>query len=92
MESLLGAVVGGFLLAFVTVGLQYILPQNLLDFRQAFVFVIVILVLLFRPQGLIQGVHSRFIQTVSYEGFALKPPFNTIDDHHISASQRSITL
>jgi branched-chain amino acid transport system permease protein len=59
MESLLGAVVGGFLLAFVTVGLQYILPQNLLDFRQAFVFVIVILVLLFRPQGLIQGVHSR---------------------------------
>jgi branched-chain amino acid transport system permease protein len=59
MESLMGAVVGGFLLAFLTVGLQYVLPQNLLDFRQAFVFVIVILVLLFRPQGLIQGVHSR---------------------------------
>ena len=59
MESLLGAVVGGFLLAFLTVGLQYILPQNLLDFRQAFVFVVVILMLLFRPQGLIQGLHSR---------------------------------
>lgn len=55
MESLLGAVVGGFVLAFLTVGLQMILPQNLLDFRQAIVFLIVILVLLFRPQGLIGG-------------------------------------
>ncbi len=59
MESLVGAVVGGFLLGFLTVGLQFILPQNLLDFRQAFVFFIVILVLLFRPQGLIQGAYSR---------------------------------
>jgi branched-chain amino acid transport system permease protein len=58
MESLLGAVVGGFLLAFLTVGLQFILPQELLDFRQAFTFFIVILVLLFRPQGLVQGSHS----------------------------------
>lgn len=55
MESLVGAVVGGFLLGFLTVGLQAVLPQNLLDFRQAFVFLIVILVLLFRPQGLIGG-------------------------------------
>ncbi len=55
MESLIGAVVGGYLLGFLTVGLQIILPQALLDFRQAFTFAIVILVLLFRPQGLIRG-------------------------------------
>ncbi|MEM7127596.1 MAG: branched-chain amino acid ABC transporter permease [Chloroflexota bacterium] len=52
MESLLGAVVGGFALGFLTVGLQMVLPQSMLDFRQAFVFLIVILVLLFRPEGL----------------------------------------
>jgi branched-chain amino acid transport system permease protein len=55
MESLAGAVVGGYLLGFLTVGLQFLLPQRLLDYRQAFVFAIVILVLLFRPQGLIRG-------------------------------------
>ena len=59
MESLVGAVVGGFLLGILTVGLQSVLPQNLLDFRQAVVFAIVILVLLFRPQGLIQGKYAR---------------------------------
>ena len=59
MESLVGAVVGGFLLGILTVGLQSVLPQNLLDFRQALVFGIVILVLLFRPQGLIQGKYAR---------------------------------
>jgi len=56
--SLTGAVVGGYVLAFVTVALNTILPQELLDFRQAFVFLIVILVLLFRPQGLVSGKQS----------------------------------
>ncbi|MCK6628283.1 MAG: branched-chain amino acid ABC transporter permease [Anaerolineae bacterium] len=59
MESLTGAVVGGYLLGFLTVGLQLLLPQELLDFRQAFIFGIVILMLLFRPQGLIQAGASR---------------------------------
>jgi branched-chain amino acid transport system permease protein len=58
LESLTGAVVGGYLLGFLTVGLQLLLPQVLLDYRQAFVFAIVILVLLFRPQGLIGGNYS----------------------------------
>jgi len=58
MESLIGAVVGGYLLGFLTIGLQLLLPQELLDYRQAFTFAIVILVLLFRPQGLISGKHS----------------------------------
>ena len=58
MESLTGAVVGGYLLGFVNVGLQLMLPQGLLDYRDAFTFSIVILVLLFRPQGLIRGTYS----------------------------------
>jgi len=58
MESLTGAVVGGYLLGFVNIGLQLLLPQELLDYRDAFTFVIVILVLLFRPQGLIRGTYS----------------------------------
>lgn len=59
MESLTGAVVGGYLLGLLTVGLQLLLPQELLDFRQAFIFGIVILVLLFRPQGLIGATQAR---------------------------------
>src|SRR5574341_1034791 len=59
MGSLTGAAVGGYLLGFVTITLNTLLPQELLDFRQAFVFAIVILVLLFRPQGLISGAYSR---------------------------------
>ncbi len=51
--SLTGAVVGGYLLGFLTVALNSVLPQGMLEFRQAFVFAIVILVLLIRPQGLI---------------------------------------
>jgi branched-chain amino acid transport system permease protein len=55
MNSLPGAVIGGYLIGFLTVGLQLILPQSLLEFRQAFLFTIVILVLLFRPGGLISN-------------------------------------
>jgi branched-chain amino acid transport system permease protein len=58
MGSLTGAVVGGYLLGFLTIGLNTVLPQGLLDFRQAFLFGIVILLLLFRPQGLISGTQS----------------------------------
>ena len=46
MRSLQGAVVGGFLLAFIDTGLNYSLPQNLLVFRDAFTFSLVILILL----------------------------------------------
>lgn len=59
MDSLTGAVLGGYLLGFITIGLQLLLPQRLLDYRQAFTFLIVILVLLFRPQGLVGGTISR---------------------------------
>ncbi len=53
MDSLVGAVIGGYIIGFITVGLQIFLPQDLLDFQQAFLFIIVIFVLLFKPDGLI---------------------------------------
>jgi len=55
MRSLQGAVLGGFLLAFIDTGLNYSLPQELLKFRDAFTFSLVILILLWRPQGLMKG-------------------------------------
>lgn len=58
MRSLPGAVLGGFLLALIDTTLNYMLPQDLLKFRDAFTFSLVILILLWRPQGLIRGPAS----------------------------------
>jgi branched-chain amino acid transport system permease protein len=55
MTNLLGAVVGGYLYGIVYSLLSLWLPQYLLDYREAFMFLIVILILLFRPSGLIRG-------------------------------------
>lgn len=54
MHSLVGAVVGGYVLALMTVGINTFLPQALVDYRQAFVFVLVIVILIIRPEGLIK--------------------------------------
>ena len=53
LNSLQGAVLGGYVLALLTVGINTFLPQDLVDYRQAFTFGLVILILLFRPEGLI---------------------------------------
>ena len=53
MGSLIGAVIGGFAVGFVSVMCKAYLPEQLRSFRDAFVFAIVIAVLLFRPSGLI---------------------------------------
>jgi branched-chain amino acid transport system permease protein len=58
MNGLAGSIVGGYLLGALTVGLQLLLPQNVLAFRDAFIFAVVILVLVFRPQGLVKGRYS----------------------------------
>ncbi len=58
MRSLQGAVLGGFLLAFIDTSLNHTLPQDLLKFRDAFTFSLVILILLWRPEGLIKGPAS----------------------------------
>lgn len=55
MRSLSGAVIGGFLLALIDTSLNYTLPQDLLKFRDAFTFSLVILILLWRPEGLVKG-------------------------------------
>jgi branched-chain amino acid transport system permease protein len=58
MRSLEGAVVGGYVYGIVFSLIGVLLPQALLEFREAFMFVIVILILLFRPEGLVRGTGS----------------------------------
>lgn len=58
MRSLSGAVIGGFLLALIDTTLNYTLSQDLLKFRDAFTFSLVILILLWRPEGLVRGPAS----------------------------------
>jgi len=58
MRSLLGAVIGGFLLAFINTALNYGLHPDLLKFRDAFSFSLVIVILLIKPDGLIKGAAS----------------------------------
>jgi branched-chain amino acid transport system permease protein len=61
LGSLSGAALGGFLVGAATIMLQAFLPPDLRAFREAFVFIAVALVLLFRPQGLIpaRGLKER---------------------------------
>lgn len=58
MNSLVGAVVGGYVYGLIFSILGVMLPQSLLDYREAFMFLVVILILLFRPEGLIRGSGS----------------------------------
>ena len=62
LGSLSGAALGGFLVGAGSILLQASLPPELRAFREAFVFIAVALVLLFRPQGLIpaRGLRERF--------------------------------
>jgi branched-chain amino acid transport system permease protein len=55
MRSLTGAVLGGFLLALINVSFNNLLTQDFLEYRDAFTFSLVILIILFRPEGLIRG-------------------------------------
>lgn len=53
MGSLRGAVLGGFVLGAMTVGLQSHLPTGLAPYRDAFLFMGVIILLVWRPNGLL---------------------------------------
>ena len=55
LGSLPGAALGGFLVGAASVLFQTFLPVDVRPFREAFVFLAVILVLLVRPQGLLVG-------------------------------------
>ncbi len=59
MGSLVGAVVGGYAVGIASVVLSAILPEELRGFRDACVFLIVIIVLLWRPQGLVLTKAAR---------------------------------
>lgn len=59
MGSLPGAALGGFIVGFISVLLQAFLPAELRPFRDAGVFLLVILILLVRPQGLIVDRAAR---------------------------------
>jgi branched-chain amino acid transport system permease protein len=53
LGSLPGAVLGGYILGILEILLQGILPATLTPYRDAFVFSILIILLLFRPNGLL---------------------------------------
>ena len=61
LGSLPGAAFGGFLVGAATILLQALLPPDLRVFREAFLFLAVAVVLVFRPQGLIpaRGLKER---------------------------------
>lgn len=61
LGSLPGAALGGFLVGAGSILLQALLPPDLRAFREAFVFLAVIAILLLRPQGLIpaRGLRER---------------------------------
>ncbi|MBW8638724.1 branched-chain amino acid ABC transporter permease [Hoeflea sp. WL0058] len=59
MGSLVGAVFGGLAVGVVTVLLQAFLPPELRAYREAFVYIVVIAVLVLRPQGLFRGAAAR---------------------------------
>ena len=59
LGSLPGSALGGFLVGAVTILLQALLPPDLRVFREAFLFIAVAAVLVFRPQGLIPAPGLR---------------------------------
>jgi branched-chain amino acid transport system permease protein len=59
LGNLFGAAIGGFFVGVVSILLQAFLPPELRAFREAFLFVVVIAVLLLRPQGLFPARNLR---------------------------------
>lgn len=55
MGSLAGATAGGFLIGCLSVALEVLLPPDLRPYRDAFLFSLIIVILLGRPQGLFGG-------------------------------------
>ncbi len=56
--NLTGAVIGGFFLGAIEIGLQAVLPEPVQPFRDAIALSLVVLVLLYRPQGLFGAAPS----------------------------------
>jgi branched-chain amino acid transport system permease protein len=61
LGSLPGAVLGGYVLGFLEILLQGLLPSALTPYRDAFVFLILIVLLLFRPNGILGSTEKEKI-------------------------------
>jgi len=61
LGSLPGAVLGGYVLGFLEILLQGLLPSSLTPYRDAFVFIILIVLLLFRPNGILGSTEKEKI-------------------------------
>lgn len=61
LGSLPGAVIGAYILGALEILLQGLLPQALTPYRDAFVFVILIALLLFRPNGILGSTEKEKI-------------------------------
>jgi branched-chain amino acid transport system permease protein len=59
MNSLVGAVVGGFVYGLLFNLLSITLPASMITYRDAFMFGVVVLFLLLRPEGLVRGRYSE---------------------------------
>lgn len=59
LGKLRGAVIGGFVLAFIEVLLQVLLPGNLVPFSTAFSMLAVVIILFVRPDGLTRSLKER---------------------------------
>lgn len=59
MHSPTGAVVGGFVYGLLFNILSITLPAGMISYRDAFMFVIVVLFLLFRPEGIIKAGYTE---------------------------------
>lgn len=59
MGSLVGAVVGGFAVGMLSILLQTFLPSDIRAYRDVFVFLVVIAILVARPQGLVMSAASK---------------------------------
>ena len=59
MHSTVGAVVGGFVYGFIFNLLSITLPASMISYRDAFMFALVVLFLLFRPAGIIKGGYTE---------------------------------
>lgn len=59
MHSLPGAVVGGFVYGLLFNALSIVLPSSMISYRDAFMFAVVVLFLLFRPEGIVRGNYTE---------------------------------
>jgi branched-chain amino acid transport system permease protein len=61
LGSMPGAILGGYVLGILEILLQGFLPSSLTPYRDAFVFVILITLLLFRPNGILGSMEKEKI-------------------------------